>query len=334
MKTTAFALILVFSAQFAFSQQQVANTAPGGRAGRAPVVHTLAVGPDLGFEYDESPLSLPAGMKFAASVAAVGINSKGHIIVYQRAEPGQPMLLEFDQNQEFIRAWGEGIAKRPHGMRIDPQDNIWITDQEGPTVMKLNPQGEIVMTIGEKGKTGSWDEAAGTRYLFQPTDLAIAPNGDVFIAQGHGTGEPRVLHLDKNGKYISQWSGKVEGPGAFSMIHTIALDAKGNVYLSDREVKRLVVYDYSGKWLRTIQMANLLCGFYVTKNNELWITTGQDGQLEKVDWDGKVLGVAGKGPGKDVGYFGESHYMAMDSKGDIYVADTEDGRVTKLFKNR
>ena len=81
-------------------------------------------------------------------------------------------------------------------------------------------------------------------------------------------------------------------------------------------------------------MANLLCGFYVTKNNELWITTGQDGQLEKVDWDGKVLGIAGKGPGKDVGYFGESHYMAMDSKGDIYVADTEDGRVTKLFKNR
>ena len=76
-------------------------------------------------------------------------------------------------------------------------------------------------------------------------------------------------------------------------------------------------------------MGNLLCGFYVTKDNQFYMTSGQDGQIEKLDWDGTVLGVSGKGPGKGNGQFGEAHYMAMDAKGDIYVADTVNGRVTK-----
>jgi sugar lactone lactonase YvrE len=339
-KITVLTLSILFVS--AVQAQEAASTAPGGApgrdgrgregGGRAPVVHTLAAGPDLGFSFDEAPLSLPAGMEFAASVAGIAINSKGHIIVYQRAEAGKPMMLEFDQHQKFVRSWGEGIAKRPHGMRIDDQDNIWITDVADNTVMKLNPKGEIVMTIGTKGKTGAWNEATGEHYLNQPTDIAFGDNGDVFVAQGHGAPDPRVLRFDKKGKLITQWSGKVDGPGAFSMIHTIARDAKGNIYLADREVKHLVIYDSDGKFVRTIQMGNLLCGFYVTKKNEFYMTSGQDGQIEKLDWDGKVLGVSGKGPGKGDGQFGEAHYMAMDTKGDIYVADTVDGRVTKLAK--
>src|SRR4029450_5989668 len=130
------------------------------------------------------------------------------------------------EHQKFIRGWGADIAVRAHGIRIDAQDNIWICDQGGNTVMKLNPQGEGVVTLAQRGKMGPWDEAAGTRLLFNPTDLAFAPNGDVYISQGHGREspadqEPRVLRLDKNGKYITQWSGSVEGPGKFGMAHSI-----------------------------------------------------------------------------------------------------------------
>jgi DNA-binding beta-propeller fold protein YncE len=338
---TAFFATLSLVERPALGQSGVAEpaAAPGRGAGKGAkgkggeaAVHTLSPGPDLGYSYDTNPLPLPAGMKYADSVASVAINSKGHIFVYQRSLAGSPMLLEFDQNQKYIRGWGDSIAVRPHGMRIDAQDNIWIADVTGNTVMKLNPQGEVVMTIGTKGKAGTWDDAA-CKCLDQPTDMAFAPNGNIYISQGHGGNDPRVLEFDKNGKLITQWSGHTEGEAAFHEIHTIARNpVNGNIYLADRSAKRMVIYDGNGKFVKTIQLANLPCGFYVARNNDFWMTSGQDGQIEKLDWDGKVLGWTGKGPGKEVGQFGESHYMAMDSKGDLYVADTVNGSVTKLSK--
>jgi DNA-binding beta-propeller fold protein YncE len=341
MKTTLVFATFLFVA-LAFPQPPAGPGGAGGRggsgrggrggSGRGPVARTFVTAPDLGFEFDENPLPLPSNVQFASSIAGIAINSKGHIFVYQRADAGKPMLLEFDQNQKFVKAWGDGIAVRPHGMRIDAQDNIWITDVSGNTVMKLNPSGEVVMTLGTKGKTGAWNEATGEHYLNQPTDLAFGENGEIFVSLGHGSQDPRVLRFDRNGKLITQWSGKVDGPGAFSMIHTIARDVRGNIYLADREVKHLVVYDSDGKWKKTIQMQSLLCGFYVTKNDEFYMTAGQEGQIEKLDWNGNVLAVTGKGPGSGHGQFGEAHYMAMDSKGDIYICDTVNGRVVKLYK--
>jgi sugar lactone lactonase YvrE len=277
-------------------------------------------------------------VEYARQVAAVAINSRGHIFVLQRAEAGKPQLLEFDERQKFIRGFGADLTVRAHGMRIDAEDNLWICDQGGNALIKLNPQGQVILTLGQRGMLGAWDERAGTRLLFNPTDIAIAPNGDVYIAQGHGResppGESRVLRLDRNGKYIAQWGGNVEGPGHFGMVHSIALDPQGNVYLADREDKRIVIYDGNGRFIRTIQMANLVCAFMVTKDNELWMSNGQDGQIEKIDWNGNVLGWSGTGPGDGVGQFGESNFMAMDVKGDIYVGDTVRGRVQKLIKKR
>src|SRR5678816_2942676 len=94
----------------------------------------------------------------------------------------------------------------PHGFRIDDADNFWVTDIGNHTVMKLNPKGDILITLGTKGKAGVWDEAAGNHTLNQPTDIALAKNGDVFVGQGHGGGansDPRILRFDKNGKYIT-----------------------------------------------------------------------------------------------------------------------------------
>ena len=138
-------LTMLFTATTAFLQGQTPTPAgrprssmqqsstpcvarPAGRRGTKMdcASHTLSPGSDLGYTYDNNPLPLPAGMDYATHVSSVAINSKGHIFVFHRAERGKPQLLEFDQNQKFVRGFGEDIAVRAHGMTIDPQDNIWI----------------------------------------------------------------------------------------------------------------------------------------------------------------------------------------------------------------
>jgi sugar lactone lactonase YvrE len=322
---------------------QTPDQSPGGpgagRGARPPRVRTLSPGPELGYGYDINPLWLPADVTFARQIGGVAMNSHGHIFVFHRAAAGKPQVLEFDGNQKFVRGFGEDIAVRAHAIRIDAADNIWLCDQGGNVVIKMNPQREVVLRIGERGTPGLWDEAAGRRLLFNPTDLAFAPNGDLYIAQGHGGESPSgfpasVLRLDKNGGFIAQWRGDIEGPGRFAMVHSIVLDPRGNVFLADREDKRIVVYEGTGTFVKAIQMTNLVCAFMVAADGALWMANGQDGQVEKIDWDGNVLGWTGIGPGNGVGQFGESSYMAMDDRGDIYVSDTSLGRVQKLIKKK
>jgi DNA-binding beta-propeller fold protein YncE len=303
--------------------------------GRDRIVHEERT-PDMGYTYDYA-LTLPAGVPWAP-VNAVAVNSKGHIFAFMRqpAGSGAPQLAEWDENHKFVKAWGEAIAVKAHGMAIDTQDNIWVTDQFGPTVMEFSPEGKLVKTIGVKGKSGVWDEAKGIRLLWQPLAVAFAPNGDMYIGEGHANESPndgaaRVIHLDKNGNFINQWFGNAAGQGKFSMVHGIAVNPNnGNVYIGDREEYRIVVYDGNGKFLKTIQLRNLVCALYVDPHKQLWLATGQDGQVFKMDWDGTVLGVAGNGPGRGPGQFVESTYMGMDPHGNLFVGDTSTGRVTEL----
>ena len=304
--------------------------------------------PDLGFSY-AYPFALPEG---GGGVSAVALNSKGHLYAFQRNAAGKPQLFEFDQNHKLIRSIGDdviGHQNKAHGMAVDADDNVWICDENGDTVTKLSPDGKVLLTIGVRGQRGDWDEAKGQRLLWQPLHLAFAPNGDIYIGEGHANESPndtnksptnasgaaRVLHLDKNGKFINQWFGNHAGQGHFSMVHGIAINPdNGNVYIGDREEYRLVVYDARGKFIRTIQMRNLTCALYVDPHKQLWLATGQDGQIFKIDWDGKVLGAIGNGPGRGEGQFVESSYMAMDAQGNLYTGDTSVGRITKMVPSR
>ena len=312
--------------------------------GRNAIAHELRPA-DLGFTH-AYPFALPEGL--IGGVSAVAINSKEHLFAFQRNPSGKPQLFEFDQNHKLVSTIGEdviGHQNKAHGMAIDAEDNLWICDENGDTVMKLSPDGKLLMTLGVNGQRGDWDEAKGQRLLWQPLALAFAPNGDVYIGMGHANESPndtdksptnsigaaRVLHLDRNGKYINQWFGNRPGQGHFSMVHGIAVNpSNGNVYIGDREEYRIVVYEANGKFVKTIQMRNLVCALYVDPHNHLWMATGQDGQIFKLDWDGNVLGAIGNGPGKGEGQFTESNYMAMDSHGNLFTGDTGYGRVTEL----
>jgi DNA-binding beta-propeller fold protein YncE len=288
---------------------------------------------------------LPAGGGGAPSVA---IDSKDNIWVFQRNAPGRPALFEYGPDYKLIHTVGEdviGHQEKAHGIAVDADDNVWICDANGATVMKISPQGKLLLTLGVKGQRGDWDEGKGQRLLWQPLQVAFAPNGDIYIGEGHANESPndvglsptnnigaaRVIHLDKNAKFINQWYGNSRGPGKFDQVHGIAVDPRtGNVWLGDREQYRLVVYDAEGKFVKTVPMRNLTCAIAFDAQGNLWMATGQDGQIVKADREGNVLGAAGNGAGAGPGQFFESIYMAWDKRGNLYVADTGIGRVTKF----
>jgi sugar lactone lactonase YvrE len=303
----------------------------------------------MGYTYSY-PVDLPEG---GGGVSAVQIDSKGNLWAFQRNAPGKPQLFEFGPDRKLIRMVGGdviGHQLKAHGMAIDRDDNVWICDADGATIMKLSPEGKLLMTLGVKGQRGDWNEAKGLRLLWQPLHLAFAPNGDIYIGEGHANESPndtdsedpsdnigaaRVIHLDKNGKFINQWYGNSIGQGKFSMVHAIAIDPRtGNVWLGDREEYRLVVYTAEGKFVKTVQMRNLTCAVAFDPQGKLWVASGQDGQILTIDQDGHVLGAIGNGSGTGEGQFIESNYMTWDKQGNIYAGDTSVGRVTEMIAPR
>lgn len=284
--------------------------------------------PALDYVPVPDPLTLPAGTTMGAS-ASVAFNSKGHLIVLNR---GPQPLAEFDATGTFIRSFGEGLFTRTHGMRVDADDTIWVTDVSSHIVVKLSPQGQVLLTLGVKGQAGEWNEATQSRYLNEPTDVAIGPNGDIFIAQGHtpAGGDPRVMKFDKTGRFLKTWGGKGTEPGKFVLAHGVALDAKGLVWVADRENQRIQVFDADGTFVREMKYAGLPCGFHIGQD-AVYMVNGFAGQILKLSLDGQVLAAVGKA-GKGLGAFGEAHYVTVSPKGEVFVADTVNGVVQKFVK--
>lgn len=287
-------------------------------------------GPDLGYRPVEvaEAFDLPAGMEFA-SVAAVDIDSRGHIYVQHR---GDRALLEFDPDGRFVRAFGEGLFSRSHGLRIDAEDNLWVTDVSDHVVMKLSQAGEVLLTLGERGEAGDWNEAAGSRLFNQPTDVAIGPNGNVFVTQGHGPdAEPRVLKFDPDGNFLTSWGGRGTLPWQFEVAHSLVIDPGGLVYVADRENRRVQVFDLDGNFVKGWLYKGMACGLFLSEDGHLYLATGFDAQIVKLDQNGVVLGVVGRS-GEGLGEFGEAHFLAVDDEENIYVADVVNRRVQKLEK--
>ncbi len=289
---------------------------------------------------------LPAGL---GGVPAVGLDSAENLWVFQRAEVGKPQLLKFDPNHQLLLQVEPeviGYQDKAHGMAVDADDNVWITATNGATVMKLSPEGELLLTIGERGRRGDWDEARGQRLLWQPVMVAFGPTGDVYIAQGHGnespndtgSGDPsnnigaaRILRLDKDGHFIQQWFGNEAGPGKFNSAHGLAVDPmNGDVWIGDREDYRIVVYAGDGTFRKTLPMRNLPCALYFDSHGRPWMASGQDGQFLQLDRTGKVLGAIGNGMGIGEGQFIEASYWVMDRQNNLYAGDTAVGRITKM----
>jgi DNA-binding beta-propeller fold protein YncE len=276
----------------------------------------METAPDLGFRAVEPGLKMPDDIKMGAPSSVV-FDAHGHMLVFNR---GAHPIMEFDGQGVFVRSFGEGRYVRPHGMRIDADGNIWTTDVNGHTVTKLTPNGDVLLTLGTRGQAGGWDEAAGTRLLFEPADVAFAPNGDVFVVQGHGRGEGRILKFDRTGKFLESWGGNGKAEGQFDQPHSL-LVYQNQLYVADRENRRVQIFDLDGKFIKAWPFKGLPCGLVLGPNHELYLATGFSGQILRLDANGKAVAAMGQ-PGRGFGEFGEAHYMAFAPSGDIYVADT------------
>ena len=299
----------------------------------------------LGYTF-EYPFVLPPGF---GGVPSVALDSKGNLWVFQRAERGKPQLFKFDPHAKLVLQLGEdviGYQEKAHGMAVDAEDNVWITAAGSATVMKISPEGKLLLKLGQTGRRGDWDESKGQRLLWEPVMVGFGPSGDVYIGEGHANESPndtdsddpannigaaRIIHIDKNGKFINQWYGNEVGQGKFSSSHGLAVDpTNGDVWIGDREEYRIVVYNSEGKFLKTMQMRNLVCALYFDSHGQPWMASGQDGQFLKMNREGKILGAIGNGMGIGPGQFIEASYWVMDKQDNLYAGDTSVGRVTKM----
>jgi DNA-binding beta-propeller fold protein YncE len=283
--------------------------------------------PELDYAAVPDPLALPAG---SGAPAATAFDSQGHMFVLTR---GPVAFFEFDANGRFIRSFGEGLFTRSHGLYIDKDDNLWVTDVGGHIVQKLNPQGQVLLTLGTKGQAGEWNEAAPSRKLNEPNGVVTGRNGDIFVVQGHtpgAKGDPRVLKFDKNGNFIKSWGGKGTEPGKFEVAHGVAIDGQGQLWVADRENQRIQIFNQDGAYVKELKFAGLPCSLHIG-SQYIYMVNGFAGQLVRLDLNGNVLAAVGK-PGKGVGEFGEAHAISVSPKGEVWVADTVNSALQKFVK--
>ena len=242
---------------------------------------------------------MPAGRTWG-STSGVGIDKDGTSIwVAERCGANSCVgsnlapILKFDANGNFVRGFGEGMVQVPHGLWVDRDGNIWVTDwsnnggaQHGATrdstkghqVFKFSPDGRLLLTLGKSGGGREPD------YFWQPNAVMTAPNGDIFVAEGHGnqpTATARVLKFDKNGKFIRSW-GKRGTSGAVDELlqpHALAMDSRGRLYIGDRSNNRVLVLDQNFKHLATWHQFSRPSGIFIDKNDVIYVADAESGTV-------------------------------------------------------
>jgi sugar lactone lactonase YvrE len=329
--------------------------------------------PEIPFDSVPDVLKLPPDT-YLGETAGVAVNSKGHIFVFSRGNSTGPaygaaaaQLLEFAPDGTYLREIGHNLYawSYAHAVRVDKDDNIWVTDKGSDVVIKFNPAGRVAMVFGRKQEAS--DESTGPLkhphpplppvdgQFRQVTDVAWDPAGNTYISDGYINS--RVAKVDKNGKWLMSFGEPGDQPGQFNTPHSIAADAQGNIYVADRGNRRIQVFNTDGKFLRQITIdvpfdyasATPAIGKKPAENATgaqapgspwaLCITPGPNqvmyasdafpGRIYKLSLDGKVLGVLGES-GKQLKQFGWIHEIACPTENTLFVAELLNWRVQKL----
>ena len=292
-----------------------------------------------GYEIDPDWPRRPDNMPWA-SMPGVFVDGKDQVWLFTRANP--PVQV-YDAKGNFVRAWGDGLVGSAHHIRRDHEGNVWLADYGDHVILKCSPEGKVLMVLGTKGEPGD-DES----HFNRPTDMAVTLAGDIFVSDGYDNA--RVVHFDKDGHFVKSWGTLGARPGQFSVVHAIALDSKGRLYVADRNNVRVQVFDQSGKLLD--QWRNLIVpwGLWITEQDEIWVCGSspmqwrkadrmvgippKDQILMKFDTTGRVLALwsvpqSARGQQKP-GELRAVHAIAADSRGNLYVGDVGSPRAQKF----
>ena len=305
--------------------------------------------PEIPYESVPGFFKLPPNLYLGEGIG-IASNSKGHIFIYTRSQ--RTRLFEFDQTGNFVREIGEGLYGFvfAHAVRVDPQDNIWAVDEGSNMVIKFNPEGRVVMTMGRRPEPSDAlaqaapapDPANPTKYVFnRPTDVGWDAEGNIFVTDGYGNS--RIVKYDKQGRYLAEAGGKGSEPGQLSLPHSLAVDAKGNAYVADRSNRRIEVFD-NGLKLKTIYdnvgtpwelcispgpHQYLFSSNTFPDNNDYTLAT-VSGEVYKMELDGTVLGKFGKA-GKQLGEFSGLHEIDCRNPDVLFISEIQLWRAQKLI---
>jgi DNA-binding beta-propeller fold protein YncE len=310
--------------------------------------------------YDSTPdlLTLPDDL-YLGEVAGVATNSKGHLFVYTRTGSefmtvgaarnfvhGGSRLFEFDDHGKYVREIGAEIYGflSAHAVRVDAQDNVWVVDEGSYMVIKFAPDGRELMTLGRKPEAVGVPARAATKgpglgiagdTFDGPTDVGWDSRGNIFVADG--SGNARIVKLDPHGAFIKAWGGRGSGPGQFNDIHTLAVDAQGNVYVGDRGNSRIQVFDNDGQFKTQIQGIGVPAAICITPGAHPYLYTSnsnspvdmEHGEIYRLELDGRILGKFGTA-GKRLKQFGSVHEIDCREPNTLFVAELGNWRVQKL----
>lgn len=243
---------------------------------------------------------LPEGRTWG-STAGVDIGPDGHIWAYDRcgkntcADSKLDSILKFDRNTgKLLKSFGGGLILFPHGIHVDREGNVWITDGQGNAegtighqVIKFDPNGKVLMRLGKAGQKGS-----GPGLFNEPNDVVTTPNGDIFVADGHSgqnaapppgtTG--RIMKFRRDGTFVKEWGKLGSAPGEFRTPHALALDSQGRLFVTDRGNHRLQIFDQEGKLLGEWKQFGRVSGLFIDRNDNLFTIDSESSKERHPNW--------------------------------------------------
>ncbi|MBL6953264.1 MAG: hypothetical protein ISR50_11555 [Alphaproteobacteria bacterium] len=283
---------------------------------------------DYRYRVVEDWAKLPDGWEFR-DVAGVAVDSKDQVYIFNRGE--HPMMV-FDREGNFLRAWGEGIFNRAHGLHVGPDDALYCTDDGDHTVRKCTTEGKVLLEIGVPGKPAPY--VSGEPF-HRCTHTALSPDNHIFVSDGYGNA--RVHKYTPDGKLVMSWGEPGSDPGQFNIVHNIVADDDGWIYVADRENHRVQVFDTNGKYETQWNNLHRPCGLFMPRGKCPHCFIGELGpgmpvnrhmpnlgpRLSIVSNEGKLIARLGGKEGlvNEPGKFMAPHGLAVDGHGDIYVGE-------------
>ena len=276
-----------------------------------------------------------------------------------------PSILKFDASGKLVKSFGQGMLIFPHGIFVDREGNVWVTDGQddspqpargaapaprgsgpagprpgatkGNQVFKFSPDGKLLMTLGKPGG------AAEPEFFYQPDDVLVAPNGDIFVSEGHGGGNNRILKFSRDGKLIKTWGKLGTGPGEFDQPHALAMDSKGRLFVGDRNNNRIQIFDQDGKFIAEWKQFSRPSGVYIDKNDNIYVADSESVSVSR-NHDGWKRGIrVGSAKDGSLKYFipdpvenatgtSAAEGVAADAQGNVYGAEVGPRAVKRYVK--